>query len=193
MLGTSLVVLLMEMTTQVPCAWNENTVADVAKTISSVFYWMRFDELIFVFRKGMTGLYLHDGEYVAGKLTVTSLGSWLKMYSSNEREDTEAYYRSLSKPKYEDIPVDEDKFKETTEKISKLAEYFKNKAREEKQTGTKCTMTDEQLDERQWTFFQAFKQDWTLQQLYSELKYAKEKGWVKTENSIEREINERTL
>lgn len=191
LIGTTMK-LLAEMGDYATVGWNGVSVARIAKLLTDSFWMLRFDELVYVLKKGMNGGY---GK-IYGTIQYVELARWMNEYIDGEREIAEQAYRDnrIKEIVSETVDVDPEKAKEQSEKFSAfVAEVVaKMKTKEAPPVqDNRPAPTREFLDDRQWTFFVSNKDLFPTDKLTELFEAANKSEFTKTAKSIEDEITRR--
>lgn len=170
LLTTRIAILLNDLRKYAHCQFDEHTAGDLARNLIETFWHLHFDELILVFRNGING---HYGK-LFGSLQYVTITDWLLQHEINRDkffENKNVSYNSVMNST-KDVTI-------SKEEMYLNAIYKAPEKKEERIISH---------DERQFGFFQAFKNDYTIEQLNILLENAKNQQWTLTFDAIQNEI-----
>lgn len=185
-LGASVVVLLMELEKVTKCQWDSDTISDVAKSITTSFYMLRFDELIYVFRRGKDGAF---GKISWAGLSGDQICNWLTKYMETDRLEAEEIERSKNKVQFTQSNVDELDLV-PKEKITELVKKFTVKGIQD-YNAEKTAYTPAFYDKQTYKLIYSLRSGFTDEELQKFKQDAINGEWPDTLKLINEEIKKR--
>jgi len=164
--------ILIDMMSLATCSWTSDGIPAVVQMIVDNYWYFRYDELLYAIKKGLSGSY---GK-IYGQVNYTTMADWFNQYWDGERAQTMEQIRIK---KHSEAM----KTKEVSAEVMYLDAMYKPKEKSEEKHVSH--------DERQLGLFQAFKQNYSAQQLKTQLQTATDNGWRLTSEAIAKEIETR--